>query len=63
MDVRFLDGMEREGKIQRYKWIDHDDIKNLKEAIKLKEASKCWRNKKGPEHRTFSECKSTKSLT
>lgn len=59
MDVKFLDGMEREGKIKRYEWRDHDEIKNLKEAIKFKEASKCWRNKKGPEDGRFSECKST----
>lgn len=51
--------MEREGKIQRCGWRDRDEIKNLKEAIKFKEASKCWRNKKGPEDKWFSDCKST----
>ena len=59
MNVKFLDGMEREGKIQRCEWRDRDEIKNLKEAIKFKEASKCWRNKKGPEDRWFSDCKLT----
>lgn len=51
--------MEREGNIQRCVWRDHDEIKNLKEAIKFKKASKFWRNQKGPEDRRFSEWKST----